>query len=140
VLAAGQDAWTHVASSRQPTDLAKVVAAQRAYHQGCTIADAARESLELMRLPVDLLTESVLDELRAHAAPALAPICAILGGLIGQEVIKVISGKDTPIDNFLCLDCVSAPPNGGARVVRLAQQPHARQGPCAVETASPVSL
>lgn len=81
---------------------------------------AVAHTLEQLALPPSTLTKEDVEVVRANASPALSPTCAIIGGLIGQEVIKLISGKDTPINNFLCLDCVSAPPQGGGRVVRLA--------------------
>jgi ubiquitin-like 1-activating enzyme E1 A len=34
----------------------------------------------------------------------LSPVNAILGGVIGQEVIKAISKKNEPIDNFFVFD------------------------------------
>lgn len=30
----------------------------------------------------------------------MSPVCAILGGILAQEVIKVVSGKDLPIKNW----------------------------------------
>ncbi|PKI60458.1 hypothetical protein CRG98_019112 [Punica granatum] len=32
------------------------------------------------------------------------PVCAILGGILGQEVIKAISGKGDPLKNFFFFD------------------------------------
>jgi ubiquitin-like 1-activating enzyme E1 A len=33
-----------------------------------------------------------------------SPVCAVVGGLLGQEILKAASGKDMPIKNFLCFD------------------------------------
>ena len=33
-----------------------------------------------------------------------APVCAVMGGLIASEVIKLISGKERPINNCLFYD------------------------------------
>ena len=30
----------------------------------------------------------------------ISPVCAILGGVVGQEMIKAVSKKDTPHNNF----------------------------------------
>ena len=35
---------------------------------------------------------------------SLAPVCTIFGGLIGQEVLKVVSGQGEPIQNILFFD------------------------------------
>ena len=34
----------------------------------------------------------------------LSPVNAIIGGTMGQEVIKAISKKNEPTNNFLCFD------------------------------------
>ncbi|CAI0446493.1 unnamed protein product, partial [Linum tenue] len=34
------------------------------------------------------------------------PVCAIIGGILGQEVIKAISGKGDPVKNFFYFDVV----------------------------------
>ncbi|KDP22598.1 hypothetical protein JCGZ_26429 [Jatropha curcas] len=47
------------------------------------------------------------------------PVCAIIGGILGQEVIKAISGKGDPLKNFFFFDAMDgkgmiediAPPN-----------------------------
>lgn len=101
-----------------------MLAVHHAYCARQDVRTSAARTLELLRLPAETLSAEAVDALAPLAAPALAPVCAILGGLIGQEVIKVISAKDTPVDNFLVLDCISPAPNGGARVIRLAPPPN----------------
>lgn len=118
-----QEALPNAASVKQPADLATVLAVQRALCSGEDMRTSVARTLKELHLPADTLSPAAIDALEPQAAPALAPVCAILGGLIGQEVIKVISAKDTPIDNFLVLDSVSPPPNSGARVIRLAPPP-----------------
>lgn len=34
----------------------------------------------------------------------LSPICAVFGGLVGAEVLKVLSGKDEPYQNVVLFD------------------------------------
>ena len=34
----------------------------------------------------------------------LSPVCAIVGGIGGQDAIKVLSSKDMPIQNFFLFD------------------------------------
>ncbi|KAJ3183721.1 SUMO-activating enzyme subunit 1 [Gaertneriomyces sp. JEL0708] len=35
---------------------------------------------------------------------AIQPVCAVLGGFAAQDILKVLSGKDLPIDNIFCFD------------------------------------
>lgn len=45
--------------------------------------------------------------LAAVARAEVAPVCAVLGGVIGQEVVKFVSGKGAPIENHFCLDALT---------------------------------
>jgi ubiquitin-like 1-activating enzyme E1 A len=50
------------------------------------------------------LSESALEELAKVATAEVAPVCAVLGGMIGNEVIKAISGKGEPANNTFLFD------------------------------------
>lgn len=50
------------------------------------------------------IPEILLDRLVAAGTREHPPVCAILGGILGQEVIKAISGKGAPIKNFFYFD------------------------------------
>ena len=41
-----------------------------------------------------------------HADAELAPVCAIVGGVVASEVIKIISGKGAPINNAFFFDAL----------------------------------
>ncbi|XXG41565.1 hypothetical protein AAC387_Pa01g2004 [Persea americana] len=58
------------------------------------------QSLNESQIPVGLL-ERLLAGTREYP-----PVCAILGGILGQEVIKAISGKGDPLKNFFLFDVV----------------------------------
>ncbi len=38
----------------------------------------------------------------------ISPVCAILGGFLAQEILKVISANETPIINFFGYDADEA--------------------------------
>mmetsp|Transcript_6954 Transcript_6954/g.22819 ORF Transcript_6954/g.22819 Transcript_6954/m.22819 type:complete len:383 (-) Transcript_6954:453-1601(-) len=42
-----------------------------------------------------------------NASTELAPVCAIMGGMVAAEVIKIISGKDAPINNLFLFDAAT---------------------------------
>lgn len=45
--------------------------------------------------------EDLLDlDFTEHCVSALSPICAITGGILGQEIIKAVSQRDAPHNNF----------------------------------------
>lgn len=50
------------------------------------------------------LEEGSLKKLAQVATCEVAPVCAVLGGIVGNEIIKAISGKGEPANNTLCFD------------------------------------
>ena len=50
------------------------------------------------------LSSDAIQALATQARSEIAPVCAVLGGMIGNEVIKVISGKGEPSNNTLLMD------------------------------------
>lgn len=62
-----------------------------------------------------------LEQVGRHADAELAPVCAIVGGVVASEVIKVISGKGAPINNAFFFDALQT--SEGAPPSRLASQP-----------------
>lgn len=63
------------------------------------IAEDAPDLEELDSLQADALTK-----LASTALAEVSAVCAVLGGVIGNEVIKAISGKGEPANNTLLLD------------------------------------
>ncbi|KAE9610151.1 putative THIF-type NAD/FAD binding protein [Lupinus albus] len=55
-------------------------------------------SLSESHVPADLLERLVTN------TTEFPPVCAIIGGILGQEVIKAISGKGDPLKNFFLFD------------------------------------
>ena len=53
---------------------------------------------------VEGYTEEDLASLAKAGMAQLAPVCAVLGGMLGNEIIKVISGKGEPANNTILLD------------------------------------
>lgn len=55
----------------------------------------------------ELLSRKALQDLAQLATVEIAPVCSVLGGLLGNEIIKAISGKSEPANNTLLFDGVS---------------------------------
>mmetsp|Transcript_35171 Transcript_35171/g.43399 ORF Transcript_35171/g.43399 Transcript_35171/m.43399 type:complete len:334 (+) Transcript_35171:170-1171(+) len=54
-------------------------------------------------------TENVLESAEtARLGAEINPVCAVMGGVVGQEVLKAISRKDKPITNFFFFDGVQS--------------------------------
>lgn len=62
-----------------------------------TLLDNLRNSmLEQMKVNDSVVSK----EFSSYCFAELSPVCAIVGGVIGQEIIKAVSQKDTPHNNF----------------------------------------
>jgi ubiquitin-like 1-activating enzyme E1 A len=55
----------------------------------------------------EILTPKALEELAMIATSEIAPVCSVLGGILGNEIIKAISGKGEPANNTILFDGVS---------------------------------
>nr|BAT25236.1 host ubiquitin activating E1 [Nitzschia sp. IriIs04] len=54
--------------------------------------------------PLTPAQERIVLQLASGAKAILSPMCAALGGIVGQEVLKACSGKFSPINGFFYLD------------------------------------
>lgn len=57
---------------------------------------------------VDTIDEALLNEFARESSHSISPTCAAFGGIAGQEVLKAISGKFTPTDQFLAMGYVES--------------------------------
>jgi ubiquitin-activating enzyme E1 len=100
----------------------------RAANGGCypTPGDAAAcaQVLELTKAEctVEKEQESLILQLASGAKAILSPMCAALGGIVGQEVLKACSGKFSPINGFFYLDASETLPDGLLPMGQVASQ------------------
>jgi len=59
---------------------------------------------EISPEPLEESQERILLFLALGSQSSLSPMCATLGGMMGQEVLKACSGKFTPLQGFFYLD------------------------------------
>ncbi|KAI8902474.1 hypothetical protein BC833DRAFT_573667 [Globomyces pollinis-pini] len=74
-------------------------------------ADLNRHRLEyLKKAEVDpiFVTEEYVLSLTKRQGIELSPVCAIVGGFLGQEILKVLARKEVPFNNFFCHDAHQA--------------------------------
>uniref|UniRef100_A0A7S4R5V0 E1 ubiquitin-activating enzyme n=1 Tax=Ditylum brightwellii TaxID=49249 RepID=A0A7S4R5V0_9STRA len=73
--------------------------------------NAAQQVLDLAKsidsdniLDGNAAAERIILHLASGSRSILSPMCAALGGIVGQELLKACSGKFTPINGFLYFD------------------------------------
>ncbi|CAM9494308.1 SUMO-activating enzyme subunit 1 isoform X1 [Lampetra fluviatilis] len=69
------------------------------------------EDTELLRQLRDAVIEEsgaggdmIPDGFASSCFSELSPICAVVGGVLGQEIVKALSGRDEPSNNFFFFD------------------------------------
>eukprot|EP00300_Choanocystis_sp_HF-7_P019234 c20276_g1_i2.p1 GENE.c20276_g1_i2~~c20276_g1_i2.p1 ORF type:complete len:231 (+),score=50.69 c20276_g1_i2:375-1067(+) len=55
-------------------------------------------------LKPDFIPEHLIREVVRHSGIETSGVSAVLGGMVGQEVVKVVSGTGAPICNVFCFD------------------------------------
>uniref|UniRef100_A0A8V5GR52 E1 ubiquitin-activating enzyme n=1 Tax=Melopsittacus undulatus TaxID=13146 RepID=A0A8V5GR52_MELUD len=124
----GQDAQTH--PLREPPmlhwgwqGLHRFIAqrghAPRPRHQ---VGGAEMVALTRALAPGVELDEKLLQELAFQATGDLAPLNAFIGGLAAQEVMKAVSGKFTPITQWLYFDALECLPEENKETVLTEEQ------------------
>ena len=65
----------------------------------------------LLSQPDNTNNKRLLEHFVSGCMAQLSPMCATLGGIVGQEVLKACSGKFTPINGFLYFDAAETLPD-----------------------------
>lgn len=69
------------------------------------VLNLRKELCEAHSLNESQIPDALIERLLAGTRE-FPPVCAIVGGILGQEVIKAISGKGDPIKNFFLFDAM----------------------------------
>ncbi|KAL8287622.1 hypothetical protein RQP46_003480 [Phenoliferia psychrophenolica] len=94
-LSAFKAAHGRLPAPRNADDASKVVALAKDLAKAASVED---------------LDDKVLTELAYQATGDLSPINAVIGGFVAQEVLKAISGKFSPLFQYLYFDALEALP------------------------------
>jgi ubiquitin-activating enzyme E1 len=86
---------------------------------------SAKAFAEQEKLDVEI-DEKLLHELSFQALGDLSPMAAFFGGLAAQEVLKAVSGKFSPITQWLYFDSLESLPDNSARTEDLCQPLNSR--------------
>lgn len=89
---------------------------------GRAIAVSQSRGLDLGNAELGLYAAGVraaFDTVRRSWGCEVGPVCAVLGGVLGQEVIKIISRTNAPVSNYMVYDAW----RGEGREVYIASKP-----------------
>ncbi|KAI6247463.1 Ubiquitin-activating enzyme E1 1 [Erysiphe necator] len=89
------------------------------------IIASAKEFVAQENLDIEI-NEKLLRELSFQAQGDLCPMQAFFGGLAAQEVLKAVSGKFSPIEQWLYFDSLESLPQNSSRTEDLCQPLNSR--------------
>ncbi|GFS09026.1 SUMO-activating enzyme subunit 1 [Elysia marginata] len=78
-----------------------------------TLATMEMDTKELQNLRISVLNKlgvpakCIPEDFYEYGFGELSPVCAIVGGVLGQEIIKAVSQKDAPLNNFFLFNGVN---------------------------------
>lgn len=81
-------------------------------------ANALIEKAQINQQVLSVLPPDLAASLATTARHEFSPVCAIIGGLLGQDILKCLGAKEPPIANFLTFDGNL----GGATTARMSMQ------------------
>lgn len=84
------------------------------------VLGAAKKFAEQEKLEIEL-DEKLLKELSYQAMGDLSPMAALFGGIAAQEVLKAVSGKFQPIQQWMYFDALESIPTSTKRTPELCK-------------------
>ena len=76
-------------------------------------SDTAQRYRGVSQPQLNWLTEATPD---CASAKEVSPVAAVVGAMVANEAMKVVTGKDAPLNNFMCFDALGG---SGGRVYKL---------------------
>ncbi|KAF7795363.1 hypothetical protein EIP86_006520 [Pleurotus ostreatoroseus] len=79
------------------------------------IATALLTKAEVNRQALPVMPRELIESLSVTAPHELSPVCAVVGGMLAQDILKALAARESPIANFFTFDGST----GGGTVCRL---------------------
>ncbi|KAJ4482268.1 hypothetical protein J3R30DRAFT_3458188 [Lentinula aciculospora] len=80
------------------------------------ITDVLVSGADVNKQVLTTIPHNLIESVTMTAAHEFSPVCAIVGGLLAQDILKTLAAREPPIANFLIFDGNT----GGASVCRLS--------------------
>jgi ubiquitin-like 1-activating enzyme E1 A len=72
------------------------------------LSKTLQDYLTKVQVSTSFVPLSLLMDLVRLQNMELSPAAAIVGGFLGQEILKVLSRKEVPFNNFFCHDSINS--------------------------------
>jgi len=85
-----------------------------------TIANTLLANAGVNKQVISTMPQDLVETMSATAAHEFSPVCAVVGGMLAQDILKALAAREPPIANFFTFDG-----NGGSGTVcRLSMPEH----------------
>jgi len=81
-----------------------------------SIANSLIKEADINKQVLSGVPTSPIEAMSTTAAHEFSPVCAIVGGMLAQDILKALAGREPPIANFFTFDGNT----GGGTVVRMS--------------------
>jgi len=81
-----------------------------------TIADCVVSKADVNKQVLTTIPRTLIESVAMTAPHEFSPVCAIVGGMLAQDILKTLAAREPPIANFLTFDGNT----GGATVCRMS--------------------
>jgi len=90
---------------RQYKRLPKYISEEEENTEDLTKLKDIRDSFfKKQKIKSAILNDESLSKIIRNAGMEILPICSVVGGILAQDILKVLSQKDLPIANWFCYD------------------------------------
>ncbi|KAG9315727.1 hypothetical protein JVU11DRAFT_3374 [Chiua virens] len=92
--------YQHVHSGKLPDSLEEAA-------QLLSIANALLETSNVNSQVLETMPRELIDTLSTAASHEISPVCAVVGGMLAQDILKALAAREAPIANFFVFDGTS---------------------------------
>ncbi|KAM6494176.1 hypothetical protein JOM56_010537 [Amanita muscaria] len=68
------------------------------------VADSLIKEADVNKQVLTSVNQDFINSVATTAAHEFSPVCAIIGGILAQDILKALAGRDPPIANFFTFD------------------------------------
>ncbi|KAG8214649.1 hypothetical protein J3R82DRAFT_9727 [Butyriboletus roseoflavus] len=72
-----------------------------------SIANSLLETSGVNKLVLDTMPRELIETLSTAASHEFSPVCAVVGGMLAQDILKALAAREAPIANFFVFDGTS---------------------------------
>ncbi|KZT28337.1 hypothetical protein NEOLEDRAFT_1058770 [Neolentinus lepideus HHB14362 ss-1] len=83
-----------------------------------TAANSLLSAADLNKQAISAVPSEIIESMVVTASHEFSPVCAVVGGMLAQDILKALAAREPPIANFFVFDGTT----GAGTVVRMGMQ------------------